>query len=676
MSSVRSGYTPPSRLRRRFLGLFAILAMVGWISARQEWEAIPPEDLQAVESKEYPGVAAEALLSRIDLVGAPAGDRADNFRRIKIYNVRGVEEHGVLAIDSDEEQRIWDLAARVVKPDGSSREYRDASFHESTVARLGRTRLKRRILAVPDLGPGDIVDLKWSASLEGDAFYSWYSQLEIPVRQCSFHAETMQRASTTMWFNVPGQRNADRKGSRSLDLQMNNIAPFREEPLMPPERDIRGWFMIIFRHEAMRGSKGDDLFQAISAYEDEEFRRRTKPEAAITRKSVELVAGVASREDQLKRLYEYCQESIRNLAYETSAELQVADKRLGTDRLQFPKDTLARGTGDPRHINDLFAALARAAGFEVAQGLATSRSLTLKAEGTHGWLFLRDPLVLVWGGSGWQAFAPGDYQVPPGLLDVTNQGVPFLRCAKNRFPLETSRVATADESTTTRRGRLRLDAEGNLEGEIELTLRGYPAIEAKRRARGEQAATTEQRYREELSARIAGAEMSEFSAINLTGVGLPVVVRSKIRIPAYADVIGNRLVLPLAFFERGSSPLFTSETREHPVHFNYAHRQIDEIEYLFPESYELPLVVRPQAVGNPEGELGVGYKVSHDASVRAIHYERNFSLGVQGRIDFEAREYPRLKSAFDRIRASDDHALILVRTTPAEGAGPNAGTAP
>ena len=138
--------------------------------------------------------------------------------------------------------------------------------------------------------------------------------------------------------------------------------PALAEPSMPPERDVRGWFMIAFRDAYQRWFKGGSFVKEISTYYDDEFRRRTKPDATVKAKAQELAQGAASDAEKLERLYVFCQTKIENFDYFDSAELQAAKKKLGDERDQWPKSTLARATGGSEHINELFASMARALG--------------------------------------------------------------------------------------------------------------------------------------------------------------------------------------------------------------------------------------------------------------------------------------------------------------------------
>jgi len=295
----------PAFLQRALLrGVLVALCPPQALFAKLTWDPVPAEDRQATECRAYPGASAEALFLRLVLVGSGSNDHAEYYKRIKIYRAKAADDIGVLGIDYGEAEQIWEYAARVVKPDGSAKQYGRESFHEATTARLGRKKRQRLVLVLPDLAAGDIVELKWSSSInsESDSYYWWYAQMEIPVRLYSLRTDNLARDFTAMGFNLASLRDRKPNDTRAIDLEMTNLPPYEEEPNMPPERDVRGWFMVLFRDKALRGYKGGDLLKMVGASKDEEFRSRTKPDATIKARSAALLAGAGDDDEKLRRL--------------------------------------------------------------------------------------------------------------------------------------------------------------------------------------------------------------------------------------------------------------------------------------------------------------------------------------------------------------------------------------
>ena len=657
---------PVSRLPKLALAWLVFAASTGILAAKYNWEPIDPADLKGTECTWYPGADAEALLMRVVLMGSGGGGFTGKYyKRIKIYSPKGVEDIGVLSIDRDSSQNVWDHAARVTKPDGTSKEYGKEFFHETVEAKLGRTKINRMKLAVPDLAAGDIVEIKWKIEMGGvgGSYYWWYAQLDVPVRLYTFATEDLGYPYSTNWFNVKAEGKA-KKGGDGMDLVMKNLPPFKDEPSMPPERDVRGWFMIFFSYVFRDDNKNGEILKDIRDYVSREFRDRTKPDATVKAKAAELAAGAATDAEKLRRFYEFAQQHVENFDYLDSAALQAAKKKLGTDELQSPKTTLARGTGNSSHINDLFAALARAAGYEVTEGRAASRYSTLGVKNENGWLFLHDALVAVKVAGEWRCFAPGDYLVPYGYLDYANLGVSVLVCQKDKFEWIVTPASPASESVVERNGTVAVDVDGTLEGAVEITMTGYEALGRKRAARGKQQEEIDTDFRKEITDLLPTAEISDLEWENLTGLGLPLKVRYKVKVPGYAEAVGSRLVVPLDYFTHNEPAKFVAEKRQYPVVMWHAYVERDNVHLTVPEGFKADAPSAPEDVTGPGG-IGCTYRVSYRPVARRVDYKRDLVVCQDGGIGFQTNSYPALKRRFDAIKHSDAHTLVFAEAPPA-----------
>ena len=119
------------------------------LPASVKWEPVPPEDLAAKDCAYDPGVSAELLFVRQVLDASANTEWVDNYRRIKIYNLKGAEEMGVMSIDYPGNQKVWNLSAPVVKASGEAAEYGQKNFNETVSAKYKGSNWKRWTLAVP-----------------------------------------------------------------------------------------------------------------------------------------------------------------------------------------------------------------------------------------------------------------------------------------------------------------------------------------------------------------------------------------------------------------------------------------------------------------------------------------------------------------------------------------------
>ncbi|MEO6995194.1 MAG: DUF3857 domain-containing protein [Lacunisphaera sp.] len=654
-------HTPATSNRRqlKLLSLFLACVLPAVVWGKPEWEPIPADDLASLECKAFPGASAEALIVRQTFDASQDDAWTTQFQRIKIYSPKAAEEQGVMNIEYSERSKVWSLEARVTKPDGKSTEFHKDDFHDSVFVKVDGYKIKRKTLAVPNLEAGDVVELKWMQGTETNIghYFWWYCQLPIPVRQYTFSMANSQNDYRVLWFNVPHAEMV-----HSNTLEMKDLPPFEAEPAMAPMRDVRGWFLVSFTSGYMRWFNKDQagLWQEISAYYGEDYRLLTKPNTEVKHTAKEAIAGAANDDEKLQRLYDFCQQHVSNLDYFDSSDLQQAKKKLeNRNHDQPPEKTLQLASGYSHHVNELFASLARSVGFEVREARSASRDATLQVRNPMGWMFMSDNAVAVRRGKEWKIYAPGDYYVPCGMLKSSIESATSLICDEDKTIFENNPVSPASKSQISRKGRFTLDADGNLEGDVEITIDGHPAIRDKSNWRSWQRDEVDTEYRKRITAHLSAADVGNLNWENLQGNKLPLRVSYKLKVPGYADTAGSKIILTPDVFKHGATPFFTAESRKYPIFFDSAWSEHDDIEIVLPEGYTLDAATAPANVGDPEGTLGVRYGVAYKGKAHTLVYKRDFALGANSMIAFQAASYPAIKNLFEAISRSDEHTILL-----------------
>lgn len=630
--------------------------------AKAKWDPIPAEDLAQTACKAYPEANAEVLFERIMVGTNSKNNCAAHYRRIKIYNREGAQQSGVHTIIHPKKHRVSGLYARVTKPNGQSTEYDDAAFHESVATTIEGQKQMRQALAVPDLTAGDILELAWDQEIESEAFsyYRWYCQNSLPTREFIFDVEQSVSDYDILAFNV---EHAELKRiSRSHGrLEIRDIPPFTEEVFTPPERDARGWFALLYTSTYANWYSNADLWQALSAWHGENFRLSTRPNGPMKEKAAELIQGATDDDEKLKRLYQYCQKNIENIDYFDSAKLQAAKKKLDDSQDEpTAAKTFAKGAGYSRHVNAVFASLARAAGFDVRLVQSASRHGTLKVKNARGWAFMHDNLVAVRLGDQWRIFSPGHYYMPYGLLAYENELTPSLICDEKKPIFQETEAAPAAKSVATRIGRFTLDAEGTLEGDVEIRMGGHIGALRKTEWNDDSVEEIDTLYRAEIAANLPSAEISDLKWENLRAPEEPLIARFKLKVPGYAELAGSRLIFVPNVFEHGAQPLFIPEKRIHPIMFRHAWAEQDDITIVLPEGYMLDGATSPSNMANPDTEIvGVRYKLSYQGKQRTLSYKRHFAVGAKGLTILPAQSYEPLKNFFDALHVQDEHKLVI-----------------
>ena len=636
---------------------FAVASLLAAsLPAAEKWEPIPPADLAAKDSASSPGADAEYLFWRDTLTDDPEGTDFRYQVRAKIYTARGVANAGMLHIDHAVETRLKRLAARVVKPDGSSVELTKTDFIEATLAKQGNIRWLRTSFAFPGLAPGDIVEYRWREETRyGYPTGWWYCQQSVPVREYTFDVTAGFARMNLSWFHVPPPEKKNEDDSQ-LSITLRNLPAFVEEPQMPPEREVRGWIRLMYTGDEKDPGKA---WQNFCDEAGDFFDRQTKPNSAIRTKAAQLVASAATAEEKLRRLYQFCQDEIINLDWSDAPAAREERLREKPRDFQSAKETLARGRGRVNEIDYLFASLARAAGLEPHRAMNATRDELLNARIAQGWEFMDSLTIACKLGDSWRFFSPGDAFVPFGVCHRYDEDAAALIVAGKESILQTIPPADVKHSQVLRRARLALDTEGALTGDVELTYLGHEATTQRRAAWDKAQAEIDRDLADAVKKRLPGAEVSAVLWENLrTGTG-PVVARYTVNIPGYAEVAGQRLVVAPGYFVRGMPALFTAAERRYPLMWLNAWQEHDDIEIALPAGFTLEQGTAPANVAEPDGVLTVKYSLGYSTRRHTLIYKRDFSFGAGHHLLFPKENYPVFKSLFEDLNHSDTHSVVL-----------------
>src|SRR5262245_27208082 len=161
-----------------------------------------------------------------------------NYVRIKIFNQRGVEEHGKVDIVYSSRGGIRDIAARTIKPDGAIVDMKKDAVFDREIVRLSGIKVKAKSFALPAVEPGVIVEYRW---IERRPWTSLHTRLqfqrEIPVQTVKYYIKPsgdLQMGMRSVSFHLPTIPFV-RENNGFYSVSYNNAPAFHEEPRMPPE---------------------------------------------------------------------------------------------------------------------------------------------------------------------------------------------------------------------------------------------------------------------------------------------------------------------------------------------------------------------------------------------------------------------------------------------------------
>jgi hypothetical protein len=647
-----------------FLLVFTLLlASLGanWTTTKaagEEWRPLDPAHLALKAAVVEPNADAEAIFWDIRVDDGGQNDLVLNhYVRIKIFTERGRENHSKIDIPYVSGVKIKDVAARTIKPDGSIVELAKDDIIEKVVVKVSGLKLRTKTFAFPGIEPGAIIEYKWKEVISNASANNLRLQFQrdIPVQTITYHIKPAGSMTVDVRaFNMDTPQFQKEENGFQV-ATVTNMPAFREEPLMPPEDNVRSWAMV----------KYFSIFSLLLGYPMlasqvyTGFQPYMKVDKDIKAKAAEIIAGATTDDEKLQKIYDFVRTNIKNTQDENSGFTDDEIEKLKENKK--PSDTLKRGVGPGIDVNLLFAALANAAGLEARVALLPDRGQRLFDRNVQIPGALRPSNIAVRFGESWKFFDPGLQYITPGMLRWQEEGVDAL-IADQRPMWTVTPLSPPDKSKEKRTAKLKLDENGTLEGDVTVEYTGHLAVERKRLNDEDSPAQREENLKEMIKSRMSSAELTNIVIENATDPVKPFVYKYHVRIPEYAQRTGKRLFFQPAYFNKGVEPMFSAGTRRYPIYFHYPWSEEDQFTIELPKGYALDNADRPAPINAGISKHEVRMGISNDATT--LHYGRSFFFGQRDVLLFTVDKYELIKRLFDEISKADNHMITLKQVGP------------
>jgi hypothetical protein len=401
------------------------------------------------------------------------------------------------------------------------------------------------------------------------------------------------------------------------------------------------------------------------------FKDNVKLNDDVKKAAVEIVGDAQTPEQKLERIYDFCRLKIKNLSDDATG-MTEEDRVKQIKKGAKPADTLKLGRGTAQDVDELFAALAVAAGFDARLALMADRSRIFFDPNFADLYFLvrgGHSNVAVKVGDQWRFFEPSDTYLPFGMLPwQAEMEDALIGDPKEAFFAKTP-LSPPDKSLERRTAHLKLLEDGTLEGDVRIEYTGHLANDKKEYNDDDSQQQREDTLRDMVKNRLSTAEISDIKIENVTDPIKPFAYVYKVRVPGYAQRTGKRLFLQPAFFQHGVSPLFSTSDRRNNIYFSYPWSEDDTVEIELPAGFSLDNADAPQpfqAQDVSKYEVSVG--VTTDK--RKLVYHRAFFFGGgRAGLLFPSAGYPQLKALFDELNKRDNHTITLKQDAAAAASG-------
>ena len=664
--------TPGKRLR--LLSILSLLAIFSLTVAAQdkEWRQVTPAELQMKTPQVEPDADAEAIFWEVRLDDSDSSDLSlRHYVRVKIFTERGREKYSKFDIPFSRGMKIKDLAARVIKPDGSTVEITRQDVFEREIVKADKLKIKAKSFAVPGIEPGVIVEYRYREAVDdaGAKGMTLVFQRDIPVQKLSYYYKPFnKREPDYQSFNFTDTKFI--KDDKGFYLaQRTNVPAFKEEPRMPPNDMVRPWMLLqgasinflnasafSISFTVKDPSSPTRYWGAVSTEYSGLVKEMNKGDKEIKRTAMELTASAATPEEKLQKLYEFCQTQIRNTAFDTS----LTDEQ----RAKLPKnkslgDVLKNKSAGPQFIDMLFGAMASSLGLETRLALAGDRSKMFFNPDMTNDSFVHPTAIAVNVADNWKFYKPSMKFLPAGMLAWYEEDVWALLVGEKNYNWIRTPLSGVDKTVAKRNGRFKLLEDGTLEGTVKIEYTGQNAVDFKMNNYDDSVNAREENLKTELKSRMSAAEISDISISEIIDAKSAVIFQYKVRVPDYAQKTGKRLFLQPGFFEYGENPLFSTATRKYDVYFQYPWSEDDDVEIELPKNFALDSADRPGAIADPQKISSLNIDVRYDKAKNSLVYQRKFFFGGGNNLLFPVGSYQPLKGLFDAFHKADTHTITL-----------------
>jgi hypothetical protein len=620
------------------------------------WRPVTPEELQMKTPKVEPGADAEAIFWDVTLDDKKADKLSYNhYVRVKIFTERGREKFSKFDIPFTKGKKVEDVAARVIKPDGTIITLNPSDIFEREIVKKGKLKVLAKSFAVPGIEPGVIVEYQYREVFKDDGASGerLIFQRDIPMQKVTYHVRPYRGMTLGYnYFNMPDTRFIEDPSDKGYYVAtMTNVPAYKDEPYMPPDDEVRKWVYLQYQTLGSMFS-----WNNVSRNYSMLLTEFAKPTKLVKQKASELTANTGTDTEKLSKIYAFTQKEIKNISYDST----FTDEQREKVKVGDMDDVLKKGMGASVYIDLLFASLARAAGYEVNIVLSGDRSENFFDREKYPYpSFIHPACIAVKVGDTWRFFNPGTPYLPFEFLLWNEEGVNAMLVGDTGHIWGTTPLTDQTRSVAKRSGTLKLLEDGTLEGKVKLEYFGHQAINRRKDDLTDSPAKREENIKTEFKAQMSAAEITDISVENFDDNTKPLTYIFNVRVPNYAQKTGKRLFVQPGFFEYGSNPVFASATRTYSIYFPYPWSEEDSINIQFPAGYDLDNADAPAELHDTGKISGLKITIGVDKTANTLIYHRNFYFGGGKNIIFPLEAYPAIKNLFDGFYKADTHVITL-----------------
>ena len=298
-------------------------------------------------------------------------------------------------------------------------------------------------------------------------------------------------------------------------------------------------------------------------------------------------------------------------------------------------------------------ALARAAGFDAHACMVSGRNDYFFRPERLNSAELNANVVLIKLDGKDMFFDPGSEFTPFGLLPWAETGVVGLQLDKDGGKWINTTLPPSDASRIERKGDLKLNDDGSLEGKITVTWTGLSASWRRVNERDEDSANRKKFLEDDVKESITyGSDVDLTNQPDWKSSDVLLVGEFTLKIPGFASAAGRKALLPASIFSASEKHMFEHAERVHAVYFEYPFKKVDDV------TVDLPLGWKATTLPFPVDQdvKAAEYKLSVEDQKGLLHIRRELRSDV---MMVPKDSYPALRGFYQAVRTQDDQQIVL-----------------
>ncbi|HET9792163.1 MAG TPA: DUF3857 domain-containing protein [Candidatus Angelobacter sp.] len=561
----------------------------------------------------------------------------------------------------DQETRVNYLRGWSITPKGQEYEARDKDTFEvsaSTYEVFSDEKVK--FIQIPGADVGTVVGYEFEHKRRPYLFQDWwYFQRTIPVEKSRY---TLHLPSSweyrADWINHSEQKPAE-EGNNTSSWEIADIPRIESEYRKLPDDALAGRMIVTFYSEKVR-SQTYRSWNELAVWHAQLISGVFGSSPAMQQKILELAPPSMPILGRIKALASFAQRDIRYAAIEVG---------IGGLRPHPADEVFAHRYGDCKDKATLLSTMLREIGVKSfympihdERGIYTEKTppnlgfnhVILAIQMPQGSVPKPLPAMINHPKLGQLLiFDPTQELVPFGELPYYEQDSFALLVTGNDGGELIHLPASAPELNTYRRNtKVKLLADGTLEGEIDETMSGYLAMLGRAYLKHES-----QNERKKIIEHFMGTNLGNFQVQNVemenaNEIDKDLILHFKITVGHYAKNAGPLLLVRPRVVGEMAGPIDASKPRHYPYEFDAPFLRSDSVEISLPEGYgvdELP--------NSAKGDFSFAeYKSKTEQAGNVLKYSREYKMETTS---VPAEKFDDLRHLFSQIIADEKSMAVL-----------------